>query len=152
MAKNAHVRAFEGALAQARASAKVARGEAHMLLTRRKEINAIGKKISPLVDEENGDGFFMFLIGSRPHYHITYRSLPDFKCLKMESALWWLESIGTLVRSTDYPDNLNKEFSYDVDDARVTINAYVRPDSPTCRKVPVGTETVTKTKYEIQCD
>ena len=64
--------------------------------------------------------------------------------------------------TTDYAASLNREFEFKtkvIDNAtglsteyRVSINAYVKSDSPTCRKVVVGTETKVVETYEIQCD
>ena len=64
--------------------------------------------------------------------------------------------------TTDYPSSLGREFEFKtkvIDEAtglsaeyRVAINAYVKSDSPTCRRVMIGTETKVVEKYEIQCD
>lgn len=66
------------------------------------------------------------------------------------------------LETTDYASALNREFEFAtkvVDDNtglsmsyRVMINAYVKSDSPTCRKVVTGTETKVVETYEIQCD
>ena len=46
-----------------------------------------------------------------------------------------------------YPDPANGSEYIDL-----TISAYVKTDSPTCRKVQVGIEVQEVPKYEIQCD
>jgi len=145
-----HVQAFNSALSQARATARNARNEIKSLSMRRKEINAIGKKLAMCLDPD--DSFWLYMMGSTPTFHITFRNLESFKCLKLESALWLLETIGKAVRTKDYAEYLNREYNYEIEGAMVTLNAYVKSDSATCRKVAVGTTTETVTKYELQCD
>lgn len=151
MAKSIHVRAFDRALAQARTVVKSARSDVIALTTRRKEINATGKHLASMLDK--GDDMYLYMIGNKANFTVTFQDVEGFKCLKVESALWWLEMVGTVDRTRDYPDYLNREYVYVMPNGdRITLNVYVKSDSPTCRKVQIGTETVTTPKYEIRCD
>lgn len=62
-------------------------------------------------------------------------------------------------RTSEYASALNRDFRFEYkygpawyDAIQVCIAAYVREDSPTCRKVLVGTENRTVETYKIVCD
>ena len=59
----------------------------------------------------------------------------------------------------DYAEDMNRDFRFSWTDAEgiyfsVTVYAYVRSDSPTCRKVVVGEDRVesVRPRYAILCD
>ena len=56
--------------------------------------------------------------------------------------------------STDYAseDITERTFRFIAPGLKLNIEARVKGDSPTCRKIVVGEETVTRPKYAIQCD
>lgn len=145
-----HVQAFNRALADARDSAKRARTDVQNLSRMRREINRIGKTIALNMSE--ADTMHLYLIGTTPHFSVTMRNLESFKCLALEGMLWTMNEIGKATHTRDWPDYLNREYNFEVNGAKVCINAYVKSDSPTCRKVVVGTETITQPKYKIECD
>ena len=101
------------------------------------------------IEKLNGTGykFLMMCSGFIAHYN-----LEGFKSLRLESVLWLLEEIGTLREQKEYPSCLNRDYKYEAHGFQVRVCAYVKDDSPTCRKVVVGTDTVTTPKYAIQCD
>jgi hypothetical protein len=86
--------------------------------------------------------------------------LDGFKDEKLISVLSALDDLGPRRVSTeDYPESLNRDFHFNYDipgggTLRVSVPAYVRSDSPTCRKVLVSSKpVVTEEKvYEIKCD
>ena len=58
-----------------------------------------------------------------------------------------------LTRTRDWPESINRDYHFKLPKGnKVTLGAYVKDDSPTCRKVVVGSETKEVFKYEIQCD
>lgn len=52
----------------------------------------------------------------------------------------------------EYPESLNKDYRFDLGDARVQISAYVKSDSASCRRIQVDTKTVEQPVYKIICD
>jgi len=90
---------------------------------------------------------------------LSLRGIEGFKCPALSAVLEYCNercepnSIGT----SDWAESLNREFRFKLtpefgDNCTVTVNAYVKSDSPTCRKVVVGTVIEEVKKYEIQCD
>jgi hypothetical protein len=63
-----------------------------------------------------------------------------------------LEAFGESEGTDDWANAVNRDFKYDMGKYGVVLCAYVRDDSPTCRKIAVGSDTHTVIKYEIQCD
>jgi len=90
---------------------------------------------------------------------LTLRGIEGFKCPALSAVLEYCnEKCKPNTTSTsDWPESLNREFRFKLapefgDNCTVTVNAYVKSDSPTCRKVVVGTTIEEVKKYEIQCD
>jgi hypothetical protein len=85
---------------------------------------------------------------------VSLRKLPSFKCKILESILEYCETLNVgKVGSNDYAESLNRDYNFELADNWVMhVNAYVKSDSATCRKIKVGTEIVEQAKWEIQCD
>ena len=88
----------------------------------------------------------------KPVMVVSMRGLESFKTGPILQALQVLEAFGTSTGTTDYANVINRDFTYDMPKFEVMFSAYVKEDSPTCRKIAVGTEVQTVVKYEIQCD
>jgi hypothetical protein len=88
----------------------------------------------------------------KPVVYLNIRNLESFKTGRIVQILQVLEAFGTADSTTDYAGIVNRDYKYNMGKYDVTLCAYVREDSPTCRKVAVGTEVQTVVKYEIQCD
>ena len=88
----------------------------------------------------------------RPTLYIHMSGLDSFKSERLTRTLQVLEAFGTSVGTKDWAGIVNRDFKYAMGKYDVTLCAYVREDSPTCRKIAVGSETQTVVKYEIQCD
>jgi hypothetical protein len=146
-----HILAFNRALSQARSLVRSVRHEVATLSAKRKVINHIGKQLSLCMDHDIDD-MSISIHGNSVYYYVNLNSLESFKCLRLETMLTMLENIGKCTRTRDYADYLNRDYFYDVDGNTVIVGAYVKSDSPTCRKVVVGSETVTNIKYELRCD
>jgi hypothetical protein len=85
---------------------------------------------------------------------VSLRKLPSFKCKILESILEYCETLNVgKAGSSDFPESLNRDYNFELADNWVMhVNAYVKSDSATCRKIKVGTEIVEQAKWEIQCD
>lgn len=51
----------------------------------------------------------------------------------------------------EHAESLNKDYRFDLDDAKVQICAYVKTDSDTCRRIQIDTKTVEQPVYKIIC-
>ena len=80
--------------------------------------------------------------------------LDSFKDERLVSKLWFLSNLdgSREASSSDYAAGLNRTYRFSFDRFDVRVDATVKSDSPTCRKVVVSSELVKKDVYAIQCD
>ena len=153
MAKSIASEVFASALSDAQRNVERARNSVLTLKAQRKPLGRLLRTLSMCVDTNNRDTTLsMWMYGDEPHITVSMYNLEGFKSLRLESVLWLLEEIGTLEEQKEYPSCLNRDYKYVANGFKVRVCAYVKDDSPTCRKVVVGTDTVTTPKYAIQCD
>ena len=88
----------------------------------------------------------------KPSIYMHVRGLDSFKSGRIVGMLQALEAFGTAKGTEDWASSINRDYHYDMGEYSVRFCAYVKEDSPTCRKIEVGTETQTVIKYAIQCD
>jgi hypothetical protein len=106
--------------------------------------------VRPLLKESDSINILMGY--SKPMMVVNARGLESFKTGSILQIIQVLEAFGTATRTTDYAGVINRDYIYEMPKFEVMLCAYVREDSPTCRKVAVGTDVQTVVKYEIQCD
>ena len=153
MAKSIATQVFASTLKEAQDNVVHARNKVTALKTQRKPIGRLLRTLSMCVDfNTRGSSLYLWMSDNQPVFSINLYHLDGFKSLRLESVLWLLEEIGTLESQKEYASCLNRDYVYKVDGYKVMLSAYVSDDSPTCRKIVVGTETVTTPKYAIQCD
>lgn len=153
MAKSIASEVFASALNDAQRSVTNARNRLQSLKAQRKQIGRLLRTLSMCAQPADTDTVIsLWMNDDQPVISVSMYNLEGFKCLRIESMLWLLEEIGTLTETKEYASCLNRDYKYTVDGYKVIFNAYVRSDSPTCRKVVIGTDTVTTPKYAIQCD
>ena len=90
----------------------------------------------------------------QPQISFYLNNLDGFKDERLEAVLWYLSTLdgSRTPRSSEYPQSLNRIYRFDFDGFEVRVDATVRSDSPTCRKVVISSELVKQDKYAIQCD
>ena len=78
----------------------------------------------------------------------------SFKCNRITAMLNVFETWKPIVRQEvrDYPSSINRSFTYRYAGLDVSLDVYVKKDSPTCRKVEIGEKVIVDKIYEIQCD
>ena len=141
---------FAEALSDTRSGVECARLRLRSLKANRRKLNRIGSLLIAAMAEGTEDEV---QYTSPSSVYCTVNNLDSFKDFRLEMILNALENITTGAnRTRDWPDSLNRDYHYMVDDIAVTVAAYVKSNSPTCRKVLVGTEMVTQEKWEIRCD
>ena len=87
---------------------------------------------------------------------VNLHSLDGFKQVELTDLLQYLltytEANGGTVRNTEWAESLNRDYVFDTKDYYISVHAYVKDDSETCRKVIIGSEMVEQYKYQIVCD
>jgi hypothetical protein len=86
-----------------------------------------------------------------PQIAVYMWKLESFKDPRLTTMLERLMEHGE-PRMHEYPDAMNKDFIFELGDLRVRVNAYVKSDSATCRRIQVDTKTVEEPVYKIICD
>ena len=96
---------------------------------------------------------------NRVQFVVYMHELDSFKDERLTSTISSaMELIGDKVKETDFAQYEHKEYRistnniYAVEQAELQINAYVKSDSPTCRKVQIGTEIKAVPKYKFECN
>lgn len=126
----------------------------------RKQLTHIIKMVCP---EPIGDGFTNAGYSLVCRVDATYclpcvtfyvSGLDSFKDDRLASMLWYFSTLDgeREAKSEDYAQALNRTYRFKFDGFMVRVNATVKSDSPTCRKVVVSSEMVKQDVYAIQCD
>jgi hypothetical protein len=106
--------------------------------------------LRPLLE---GQDYISIMMGvTKPQIIVYANNLESFKSGRIVKILQVLEAFGTIEKTTDWPSLINRDYKYDMPKYEVNLCAYVKEDSPTCRKIAIGSETQTVVKYAIQCD
>ena len=134
------------------------------LLKRRKAImksgkvrNMLSKLLQPLIYAVGEAGqISVSVFAGKPSLSVR---MYDLDSLKQRELVWAIEHLTNetdklegSVSTMDYAEAVNRDFRFSTDKWEALITAYVKSDSPVCRKVVVGTELVEKHKYQIVCD
>jgi len=89
----------------------------------------------------------------KPYIEVNLNDLESFKDQQLVDLLEFFTSKTDKVTTTDWTHRaVNRDYSFELDDVVVNICAYVRSDSPTCRRVQTGIEVQEVPKYQIVCD
>ena len=98
------------------------------------------------------DDMWLDMWGTNPCVTVSMRGLEGFKSPRLTKVLSLLEDLGELQRTEDWAQYLSRDYTYMVGSVKVQICVYVENDSPTCRRVQIGTEVREVPKYKIECD
>ena len=92
--------------------------------------------------------------GKRIVLRLYMYDVESFKCEEVTARLWALENWPGLKTqdTSDYASALNRTYGFRYENLRVTLDVYVKADSPTCRKILVREEATVTPIYAIQCD
>ena len=132
---------------------------------RQETINAMRKTVNEVKSKKLGlrvkygrlftdlpGSFTISLSCEKPVAYVRMYRLESFKDSRLTDFLDKLIALEAEMSSTDYASSLNRAFTCNFSDFQVYIDAYVKDDSPTCRKVVVGTKMEEVNEYEIVCD
>ena len=88
----------------------------------------------------------------KPTIDISMNKLESFKDIQLTTLLDFFTSQTEKVSTKDWANYLNRDYTFELEDVIVTISAYVRSDSPTCRKVQTGVKIEEVPQFELVCD
>ena len=134
------------------------RKEGHNLISRAKILEEARMKI-----RVNYSGVFKDLdlnvhnLFVRTSYHkptiaVNLNALESFKDTQLMGLLEFFSSKTEKATTRDWPQYLNRDYTFELDDVLVSISAFVRTDSPTCRKVQTGVKVEEVPQFELVCD
>ena len=134
------------------------RKEGHNLIARAKILDEARMKI-----RVNYSGVFKDLdlnvhnLFVRTSYHkptiaVNLNALESFKDTQLMGLLEFFSSKTEKTTTRDWPQYLNRDYTFELDDVLVSISAFVRTDSPTCRKVQTGVKIEEVPQFELVCD
>jgi len=99
------------------------------------------------------DQVFVSMFGDRIHFNVYMRELDSFKDERLLYILNnAIETISDKVREQDYAQYDHKEYYITTDDVNICITAYVKEDSPTCKKIMTGMEVKEVPTYKFVCE
>jgi hypothetical protein len=93
---------------------------------------------------------------SKPCVYVTLFELDSLKQRELMSLLGYLydesHKLEGKLSTQDWAAAVNRDYKFVTSKWEVSVSAYVKENSPTCRRVVVGTEMIEKTEYQIVCD
>ena len=113
------------------------------------------KHLAPLIGEQD-----RIHINAGEYYHsinITMNKLDGFKDARLEQMLFVMMAFKNVVakNTNDYAEWLSRTYRFTIPgdvDIEFSVEANVKSDSETCRKVKVGEKLELVAQYAIQCD
>ena len=88
----------------------------------------------------------------KPTITVNLNALESFKDTQLMGLLEFFSSKTEKVTTRDWANYLNRDYTFELDDVLVNISAYVRTDSPTCRKVQTGITIEEVPQFVLVCD
>ena len=134
------------------------RKEGHNLIARAKMLDEARMKIrvnySGVFKDLNLDVHNLFVRTSyhKPTIIVNLNALDSFKDTQLMGLLEFFSSKTDKATTRDWPQYLNRDYTFELDDVLVSISAFVRTDSPTCRKVQTGVKIEEVPQFELVCD
>ena len=131
--------------------------QGHALITKAKQLEEQRMKIRAKYSEAFKDlseeeASTLFITNNdTPTIHLTLHELEGFKDPKLVDMLSFFLQFTDKVDEKEWAQFMNKDYTVQLDDVRISISAYVRDGSPTCRKVATGTRLEEVTTYRIEC-
>lgn len=143
---------FNAAQADLRRGVEFAKQRLRELKANRRKLSAIGTALNVALNGETDDVHVTY--NGPSSVYVMMDQLESLKCQRLEMVLNGIMNLpdAEVKGTSDWPNSLNRDYHFRVADISVTVAAYVREDSPTCRKVLVKTELKPQDVYEIRCD
>ena len=148
---NPLIQAINEALSRSRREGHVLIRKAKMLEEKKMKIRA---NYSAIVKDLNlsVNNLYVRTSDFKPAIDITLNHLESFKDIQLTTLLDFFTSQTDKVSTKDWANYLNRDYTFELEDVIVTVSAYVRSDSPTCRKIQVGVKIEEVPQFELVCD
>ena len=99
------------------------------------------------------DELHVYMYGKFISFSVYMRDLDSFKDERLTSMLSIaIDTISDKVRETDYAQYDHKEYRIGNENVVLEITAYVKSDSPTCKKIMTGMELKEVPQYKFVCE
>lgn len=139
-------------------SLQEAKQDSKSCLERAKKLKEVSKKIK--TDYSAVFKYMDFAVHSlhisasyyKPTIYLSMNKLDGFKDPALMSVLEFFTGKTAQITTRDWPQYLNRDYSFELEDVIVSISAFVRTDSPTCRKVQTGVKVEEVPQFELVCD
>lgn len=143
------------ALRNAQQSVKESRAAEKMLRDQKDMIAPLITMLIQLMPDLEVDFTVYGLSFGRVDMNVMLWNAPGFKDERIVAALELLTGMSEeSPRTSENAEFKSRSYNFSLPQfkLRVSLSVYVGDDSPTCRRVEVGEETVTRKKYQIVCD
>lgn len=87
-----------------------------------------------------------------PTFYMSINDVEGFTDPAVMRTLEFLTQEFNDTTTQDYPTTMGRSYQFERPDMRVELVVYVKSDSPTCKRVEIGEETVVQKKYKLVCD
>lgn len=154
---------FNNALASRNNDIAYAKRRIGELRKARKHAMPILKHLAPLVTGEY-DRMYMSAMSYEAdeqliQINIELHKLDGFKDQRLENVLFAVMALKGVEdkKSSDWPNFYNRDYKFVIGEDSpltidITVGAYIRSNSETCRRVKVGEKMEVTAEYEFQCD
>ena len=143
-------KAYEQAIENENRSVAHTTRNLNILKVNRKMIGKVLRSLDKLITGD--DRMYLMANNSLPHVYISMHDLGSFKDDRLMRVLDHLAETMDDMKTEDWAASINRDYRFTSSTHSAVVSAYVKSDSPTCRKVLVGTELQTVEKFEIVCD
>ena len=157
---NPLIRAIQNQIDQYKNGAKNLQAKADYLIKNRMFIRAMYQPMFATLGEN--DHVYIYNYEDSLQFVVYMRELESFKDDRLTTMLSTaMDSLEGDVKETDYAEYDHKEYSiktsniyaeYVDQKVELVINAYVKSDSPTCRKIQTGTEIKEVPQFKFICE
>lgn len=144
--------AFKYAIGSEKNTVKRARDQIALLTSQKETILAMMTLVHQYIMGFDMHSHLSFDWNDAPRLNFTVYDAPGFKDERIIKALEFLENWSSISETNENAEHRYRNFKFCGDGMTVCFNVYVVGDSPTCKRVEIGEETITRKKYAIQCD
>ncbi len=88
----------------------------------------------------------------KPVIELNLNALENFKDPQLVEILEFFSARTEKITTRDWALYLNRDYAFELEDVMVNISAFVKADSPTCRKVQTGIKVEEVPQYKLVCD
>lgn len=152
---NPLVLAINEGIASRKAEMRDSRSRIAQLTNERKFIVSKYAPVFALLRNDSSYSIWVSMTRTKPTIQVTLSALDGFKDARLTNmfeAILDIEPSAVIEEKEWAQYGLNRDYHVTCNGVYVDISAYVRDDSPTCKRVPVSTRMEEVTQYQIVCE